>query len=98
MMPWPRPHRDQALKPGPACWSRAIQRVRRSRVFGWDGNPLRRAQADEWVAVCEVVTAPGLLFVFVLAGCAGRWMLTRRRLGGWDEAWRAVGPQWTRHG
>ncbi len=62
------------------------------------GLPLRRAQADEWMAVCEVVTVPGLLFVFLLAGRAGQWMLRRRRLGGWDEAWQAVGPQWTRHG
>jgi len=29
-----------------------------------------------------------------LAG-AGRWMLDRRRLAGWEAAWAAVGPQRT---
>jgi hypothetical protein len=32
------------------------------------------------------------------ARAVGRWMLSRRRLGGWDEAGQAVGPQWARHG
>jgi hypothetical protein len=27
---------------------------------------------------------------------AGRWVLDRRRLAGWDAAWAAVGPEWTK--
>jgi len=27
---------------------------------------------------------------------AGRWALDRRRLAGWEAAWAAVGPLWTR--
>jgi hypothetical protein len=34
----------------------------------------------------------GLLFLAE----AGRWVLDRRRLAGWDAAWAAVGPQWTK--
>jgi hypothetical protein len=27
---------------------------------------------------------------------AGRWVLDRRRLAGWEAAWAAVGPHWTK--
>jgi hypothetical protein len=41
-LPWPRPHPDRVLKPGSAPRNRTIQRMRRSRMFGWERNPLRR--------------------------------------------------------
>ena len=43
-------------------------------------------------AVFAAVALGGVLWW--LAG-AGRWALDRRRLAAWEEAWAAVGPQWT---
>lgn len=41
-LPWPRPHPDRVLKPGSTPRNPTIQRMRRSRMFGWERNPLRR--------------------------------------------------------
>jgi hypothetical protein len=60
------------------------------------GRPLQRAQLQGRTAVAGVVTAAVLGIVFCLAGGAGRFLLSRRRLAAWDKAWRAVGPHWTR--
>jgi hypothetical protein len=40
--------------------------------------------------------AAGLACLLFLAGAAARGLLDRRRLAGWETAWRAVGPQWSR--
>jgi hypothetical protein len=50
-----------------------IQRIRRSRMFGWDGNPLRR-RADRF----EAGVLAGLIMVFligapILVAVAGHW-------------------------
>jgi hypothetical protein len=43
------------------------------------------------------VTAPAMLaLVLYAAGRAARLVLDRRRLAGWEKAWQAVGPQWSR--
>jgi hypothetical protein len=44
-------------------------------------------------ALCAVLIVAGILF---LAAVATRFVLNRRRMSGWDTAWRAIGPQWTR--
>jgi hypothetical protein len=35
--------------------------------------------------------------IVFLAAVATRLMLNRRRMADWDTAWRAIGPQWSRH-
>ena len=35
-------------------------------------------------------------FLLFLAGLAARVALNRQRLAGWEQAWRAVGPRWSR--
>ena len=48
----------------------------------------------EAVAAVFVPVALGWVLLFVAE--VGRWGLDRRRLAGWDAAWAAVGPQWTK--
>jgi hypothetical protein len=42
------------------------------------------------------VAVVGLGIVLLCLVCAGRLVLDRRRLAGWDAAWADVGPQWTK--
>jgi hypothetical protein len=56
--------------------------------------PLQRSQvqgrAQLSAAIAVVVTA----VLLVMAGLAGRWLLDRRRLAGWDAEWLAAGTRW----
>ena len=47
-------------------------------------------------AVAAVVVPVALGWVLLCLAEVGRWVLDRRRLAGWDAAWAAVGPQWTK--
>jgi hypothetical protein len=60
------------------------------------GNPPNRRAvvADEVTAA--VVATSGLGIALLCLAWAGRWVLDRRRLAGWQAGWAAVGPQWTR--
>ena len=57
--------------------------------------PNRRAVVADEVAAAVVATS-GLGIVLLCLAWAGRWVLDRRRLAGWEAGWAAVGPQWTR--
>ena len=60
------------------------------------GNPLnRRAVVADEVAAAVVATS-GLGIALLCLAWAGRWVLDRRRLAGWQAGWAAVGPSWTR--
>jgi hypothetical protein len=60
------------------------------------GPPLnRRAVVADEVAAAAVATS-GLGIVLLCLAWAGRRVLDRRRLAGWQAGWAAVGPQWTR--
>ena len=48
------------------------------------------------MSLAAAAGALGLACVLFLAGAAARVALDRRRLAGWETAWRAVGPQWSR--
>jgi hypothetical protein len=58
--------------------------------------PLRRAPLGEQVAVDGVLVAADLIATFMLLGCAGRGLVSRRRFDSWDRAWLVVAPQWTK--
>jgi hypothetical protein len=58
--------------------------------------PLRRAQLQGRIVITGVLTAAVLGLALCVAGIAGRFLFSRRRLANWDKAWRAVGPHWTR--
>ncbi len=73
-MPWPRPSPDRVPRSQTARSSPTIKRIRRSRVLGWDRNPLRRR-----IDRVEAVMVAGLIAVFlisapVLATAAGHWI------------------------
>jgi hypothetical protein len=60
------------------------------------GNPPnRRAVVADEVAAAVVATS-GLGIALLCLAWAGRWVLDRRRLAGWQAGWAAVGPPWTR--
>jgi hypothetical protein len=56
------------------------------------------AQAGDRVLADTVIALAGL--AAMLAGLAwlARRVLDRRRLAGWETAWLAVGPRWSRQG
>ena len=60
------------------------------------GPPTSRGlvELDKVAAVAVAVAGPGIVLLCLL--CAGRLMLDRRRLAGWEAAWADVGPQWTK--
>ena len=47
-------------------------------------------------AMAAVFVPVALGWVLLWLAAVGRWVLDRRRLVGWDAAWAAVGPQWTK--
>jgi hypothetical protein len=59
------------------------------------GAPAARGQTKLNVAVAAAATPMILAVVLLLAGCVARMILNRRRLAGWEQAWRVVGPRWT---
>ena len=59
------------------------------------GQPLRRSQLQARIAMAESLTVLVLGLLARLADRARRRLFSRRRLANWDQAWRAVEPQWT---
>jgi hypothetical protein len=58
--------------------------------------PLTHGQIQADVALAAA-TAPLVLAVVLLAARgAARLILNRRRMAAWEQAWRSVGPRWTR--
>jgi len=63
---------------------------------GWPtAAPWPRGQVQGWVLMMAIL-APAMLALVLLAvmGVIGH-ILDRRRLASWQQAWAAVGPQWT---
>jgi hypothetical protein len=90
-MPWPRQGPDRVPRPRTARSSPTIRRIRRSRMLGWDRNPLRRR-----IDRVEAAAAAGLIAVFlisapVLGAAAGHWSnsaaMREQRA---EMAWRLV--------
>jgi hypothetical protein len=65
-----------------------------SRSGSPTGPPLQTAQVQGQVAIAGVATVYVVGLLVCLAGATGRYLLQRRRLAGWERAWRAVEPQW----
>jgi hypothetical protein len=51
-------------------------------------------ELDEAAAAAVAVVTLGIVLLCLV--CAGRLVLDRRRLAGWEAAWADVGPQWTK--
>jgi len=62
---------------------------------GFPVNHHRLALAHKTTAATVAIMALGT--VLLCLAWAGRWVLARRRLAGWESAWATVGPEWTKH-
>jgi hypothetical protein len=73
------------------------------RVLIWvdaAGTPMGPPMSHHAVSIRRSVTAAFAVVMLGLAlaylAAAGRWLLDRRRLAGWDRQWAVIEPQWTR--
>jgi hypothetical protein len=60
------------------------------------GAPLSRGDALLRVVDYVVLTPIARAIPLLLLAAAGRYLLNRRRVAGWEAGWDRVGPQWTR--
>jgi hypothetical protein len=78
--------------------ARAGQRVRvwvdgRGRLTA---PPATHGQIQANVALATMIAPVILAVVLLAAGGSVRLILNRRRMADWEQAWRSVGPRWTR--
>ena len=60
-----------------------------------DPPPSHSVVLADQVTAAAVAVAVLVVVLLGLAG-AGRWVLNRRRIAGWEAEWADVGPQWTK--
>jgi len=97
-MPWLNPYPDRVPSPRFPGSGRTRQRLRRSRMFGWDGNPVRRRTDRVEAALIAALIALFLAAAPLVAAVAGRWSESaglREQLA--EASWRQV-PAILEHG
>jgi hypothetical protein len=57
--------------------------------------PLTAARARNRIVLAALFALASLAALLMLLAAAAHWLLDRRRLAGWEAAWRSVGPQWS---
>jgi hypothetical protein len=57
--------------------------------------PLSAAATRDRIVVAAVFALASLAVLLTILAALARWLLDRRRLAGWEAAWRLVGPQWS---
>jgi hypothetical protein len=63
---------------------------------GWlTAPPLEHAQVTGQEALAAILAPAALGLLFLCAGSMTTHAVNRRRMAGWDEDWRATGPQWS---
>jgi hypothetical protein len=67
-----------------------------NKLGQWSGPPLTAAMGDLRVAAAMLLPPPALAVLLIMVGLISRLWVNRRRLAFWDDAWAAVGPQWTK--
>ena len=60
--------------------------------------PQTAGQVQERVLVAAAAALAGLAVLLAGLALLARRVLDCRRIAGWDAAWQAVGPQWSRNG
>jgi hypothetical protein len=60
--------------------------------------PQTAGQVQERVLVAAAAALAALAVLLASLALLARRVLDRRRIAGWDAAWQAVGPQWSRNG
>jgi hypothetical protein len=57
--------------------------------------PLTAAGARSRIVLAVLFALASLTALLTVLAAATHWLLDRRRLAGWEAAWRSVGPQWS---
>jgi hypothetical protein len=57
--------------------------------------PLSAGAARDRIVVAAVFALASLAALLTILAALARWLIDRRRLAGWEAAWRSVGPQWS---
>jgi hypothetical protein len=57
--------------------------------------PLSAGAARDRIVVAAVLALASLAVLLTILAALARWLIDRRRLAGWEAAWRSVGPQWS---
>jgi hypothetical protein len=82
--------------PVPAGTSQdAVVPVWLSRAGHVQVPPLSAGAARDRIVVAAVLALASLAVLLTILAALARWLIDRRRLAGWEAAWRSVGPQWS---
>jgi hypothetical protein len=66
---------------------------------GWPtGQPLSGRQLTDRAIGAAIIAVAALVMIASGLGWLAHYLIDRRRLAGWDEAWASIGPSWTRRG
>ena len=57
--------------------------------------PLTAADVRDRISFAVLMAIPGVLALELLIAVTVRVVVGRRRMAGWESAWRAVGPKWS---
>jgi hypothetical protein len=57
--------------------------------------PLTAGAARDRTVVAAMLALACLAVLLTILAAVARWLLDRKRLAGWETAWRSVGPQWS---
>jgi hypothetical protein len=82
--------------PAPAGTSRdAVVPVWLNRAGHVQAPPLTAGEARDRIVVAALFALAGLAVLLTILAALARWLLDRKRLAGWEAAWRSVGPRWS---
>lgn len=76
-------------KPGSTVtiWVNAVGRLA--------ATPLKHGQVEAQAVLTALLATVGFAVLMIGSWALARFVLNRRRLAGWDAAWRAIAPGWT---
>lgn len=90
------PRRSGWVETAPGARAGGRVRVWVDRSGAVTGPPTDTALVNELRILAEVAAPAVLALVLCTTGRAVRLLLDQRRLAGWEKAWQAAGPQWSR--
>ena len=82
--------------PAPAGTSKdAVVPVWLNRAGHVQVPPLSAGAARDRIVVAALFALASLAVLLTILAALARWLIDRRRLAGWEAAWRSVGPRWS---
>jgi hypothetical protein len=82
--------------PAPAGASEdAVVPVWLNRAGHVQAPPLTASGARDRIALAALFALTCLAVLLTMLAAVARWLLDRKRLAGWETAWRSVGPRWS---